>query len=198
MLVEYGRLGHVGHFPCDSPRERDSAVVVRTPRGVELGRVLRATGSGEASGEFVRGATAGDLADADRHAKRAEAILAEAVGLCAGSPVAVVDCELPLDGPAVLHLLPFAACDLDGVLHALAGQFALPVRVLDVSRRVEVEPVKSGCGSGGCSTGGCGSGGCSTGGCSRKQVKSADELTSYFAGLREQMDGLARRRLPLG
>ena len=217
MLVEYGRLGHVGHFSTDTPLGRDSSVVVRTPRGVEVGRVLNPTapfgvGLGrESGGDFVRPATEDDLELADEHATLAEAILAQAAVLCGAMPVAVVDCELPLEGPAVLHVLSFGACDLGDALQALARQFLAPVRVLDVSPWPDApEPAKTGCGSGcgssaggsGCSSGGCGSSasgdGCSTGGCSRKEVKSAADLTTYFAGLREQMDARVGARLPLG
>jgi hypothetical protein len=66
-------------------------------------------------------------------------------------------------------------------------------------------PEQSGCGkpgcgseSGSCSSCGSEAGGCRTGGCSRGAVKSADELSAYFAGLRTKMDAhFSAGRTPL-
>ena len=117
-----------------------------------------------------------------------------------GLPVAFLDVEVTLDGTAaVLHALPLGSCDADPVLADLSERFGLAVRLLDVSRvpTVKDPPEKAAtcgkpdCGSGGCSS--CGTGGCSTGSCSRGSVKTADELTSYFADLRRKMEQSAGR-----
>ena len=82
------------------------------------------------------------------------------------------------------------------------------MKLLDLSRSptAKDEPASAGCGKpgcgssgGGCSTGSCGTGGggCSTGSCSKGKVKSADELTAYFADLRHKMEADAARRTPL-
>ena len=117
-----------------------------------------------------------------------------------GDAVTFLDCEVTLDARgAVLHAVPWGACDLDPLLGDLSERFGLAVRVFDVSRlSVTTDPPepKTTCDKPDCGTGGgCGtSGGCSTGGCSRKQVKNADELTAYFADLREKMES---GRVPL-
>jgi hypothetical protein len=57
-----------------------------------------------------------------------------------------------------------------------------------------------GSGAGGCSscgTDGASKGGCSTSSCSRDKVKSADELTAYFADLRQKMEAAGAARTPL-
>ena len=66
-LVRYGRLGWVGLFtaPVGVVAERGDRVVVRTPRGLELGETLSAAGEthvGEATagGEIIRVATEED------------------------------------------------------------------------------------------------------------------------------------------
>ena len=202
LLVRYGRPGYVGRFRADDAVERGARVVVRGPRGLELGTVLCAADRGagiDDEGELLRTATAADDATADRAAALARDLLAAADDLAAGLPVAFPDAEVTLDGAAaVLHALPWAACDLDPLLVALSERFGLPVRLLDLSSTPAnpdpPEPAtscgKPDCGSGG---GGCGSGGgCSTGSCSRGAVKSAGELTAYFADLRGKMEAAAR------
>ena len=64
-----------------------------------------------------------------------------------------------------------------------AGLTGLALGTTGVASAAEAEKKRSG-GSGG---------GCSTGSCSKGSVKSADELTAYFAGLRKQMEGSAAR-----
>ena len=96
----------------------------------------------------------------------------------------------------------------DPFFDELSARFGLSVRLLDLSQTpVSRDPKptggcgESGCGSeaGGCSSCGDGEskGGCSTGSCSRGQVKSAGELTAYFADLRRKMDAAAATRTPL-
>jgi hypothetical protein len=201
LLVQYGRPGYVGRFRAAAALERGARVVVRGPRGLELGTVLcpaseRFTGVDD-EGELLRPATAADDAAADRAATLARDLLDAADALAAGLPVAFPDAEVALDGAsAVLHALPWAGCDLDPVLVALSDRFGLVVRLLDLSRTpANPDPPdpatatcgKPDCGSGGCSSCGTG-GGCSTGSCSRGAVKSAAELTAYFADLRDKME----------
>lgn len=200
LLVQYGRPGYVGRFRAECAMERGTRVVVRGPRGLEIGSVLcaaseRFTGVDE-DGVLLRAATPADDAAADRAAALARRLLEAADDLAAGLPVAFPDAEVALDAAAaVLHALPWAGCDLDPVLVALADRFGLPVRLLDLSRDAAnpdpPEPAatcgKPDCGSGGCSSCGTG-GGCASGSCSRGVVKSAAELTAYFADLRGKME----------
>jgi hypothetical protein len=207
-LVQYGRSAFVGRFTAEGLScARGDRVVVRSPRGVELGEVL-CEAAGRFAGQLDPGA-GGDVLrlagaeDAVCEAEREElghALLraAEAVGL----PLTFLDAEVTLDGTAaVLHVLPCAPCDADPLFADLSARFGLPVRMLDISRQPFTKDPPTTCGkpdcgtgSGGCSS--CGSG-CSTGGCSRGSVKSADELTAYFADLRHKMEQHGLGRTPL-
>jgi hypothetical protein len=187
---------------------RGDRVVIHGPRGLELGVVLcepHTRFQGEADdGEILRAVAPDDAADAERVTALARDILAAAE--CAGTvlPLAFIDVEVALDRTAaILHVLPWDACDADPLFGDLSERFGLPVRMLDLSRTPtttdEVQPAgcgKPGCGSsgGGCSSCGTG-GGCSTGSCSSGKVKSADELTAYFANLRRQMEATTRTPL---
>jgi hypothetical protein len=214
-LVQYGRPGFVGRFRSDfpDPLARGTAVVVRGPRGLELGTVLvepadRVTSLPD-DGDLLRTATpddertAADLTARGRELLDAAQARADELGL----PVSLVDAELALDGTsAVLHGLPWGACDASGLFAELSDRFGLPVRLLDLARapvtKDAPEPAAGcgkpdcGSGSGGCSSCGTG-GGCSTGSCSRGSVKSAAELTAYFADLRRKMEEHAATRTPL-
>jgi hypothetical protein len=209
-LIQYGRCGFVGRFRSASALDRGARAVVRGPRGVEFGEVLVALDGPDADGEILRAATTGDETEAAARDARAQELLAAATaGADArGLPLSFADVEVTLDGTAILHALPWDACDATELLEALSARFGLAVRLLDLSRASVVpEPAEKGCGkpgcgseSGGCSTCGTGTGsggGCSTGSCSRGSVKSADDLTAQFAELRRKMEaaGIARRPL---
>jgi hypothetical protein len=207
-LIQYGRPGFVGRFRSSLALSRGDRVVVRGPRGSELGEVLVPLGGPTADeGEVLRVATVEDDADeADRHARGRE-LLAQATHAAEQDalPLSFVDVEVTLDGCAILHALAWDACDATALLDSLAARSGFAVRLLDLSR-AHTEPAekaekgcgKPGCGteSGGCSTCGTG-GGCSTGSCSRGSVNSADELTAHFADLRRQMEVAGIVRTPL-
>lgn len=207
LLIQYGRSAFVGRFPCPAaPPPRGTTVVVRSPRGVELGTVLgplidRFAGQIDpsAGGELLRPATPADDAAEQRAVELADRILDAAEQ--SGQPITFLDCEVTLDARgAILHAVPWGACNLDPVLTELSERFGLAVRVMDVSRTPTLadppEPNTS-CGKPDCGTGegGCGTGGCSSGACSRGQVKSATDLTAYFADLRKQMEASGRTPL---
>jgi hypothetical protein len=199
LLIQYGRSAFVGRFVADAVADRGTVMLIRSARGVELGTCLgpvedRFATQLDEDGRVLRPATVQDHADARTADELADAILASATSDAA----TFLDCEVTLDRRgAVLHAVPWGECDLDPLLAELSERFGLAVRLLDV-RRLGVtsdppEPKttcdKPDCGGGNCGTGG----GCGTGGCSRKQVKGADELTAYFADLRQKMEG----RMPL-
>lgn len=202
FLVQYGRPGFVGRFRGTAPVARGDRVVVRGPRGVEFGEVLVALDCGGEDGEVLRVATPEDDAEFARLEATGQQLLAAADAT--DLPLAFVDVEVTLDGTAVLHALAWDACDATPLLEELGARFGLTVRLLDLSRAaIPPEPAEKGCGkpgcgseSGGCSTCGTG-GGCSTGSCSRGSVKSADELTTYFADLRRKMEAAGLARTPL-
>jgi hypothetical protein len=216
-LVQYGRPAFVGRFVAAAvPCVRGDRVVVRTPRGLELGTVLCEPDARFAhlvgpavDGDLLRPAGPDDLSRAETLAGRSPTILATADRLAAGSaaPVAFLDAEVFLDGTAaVLHAVAWGDTDLTPLLDAVSREVGLTVRLHDTGRTPVAKdaPEPPGCGKPGCGSesGGCSScgtgGGCSTGGCSRGQVKSADELTHYFADLRQKMDAhFDRGRTPL-
>lgn len=201
LLIQYGRSAFVGRFATDVAPLRGSAVVVRSARGVELGTCLgpvedRFTTQLDEDGTVLRIATDDDLLAARTADELADAILDSA----SSDHATFLDCEVTLDcRGAVLHAVPWGECHLDALLAELSDRFELAVRVLDVSRlSVTTDPPepKTKCDKPDCGEGNCGtSGGCSSGGCSRKQVKNADELTAYFADLRQKME--AAGRVPL-
>jgi hypothetical protein len=200
-LIQYGKPGFVGRFRSDLVLARHDRVVVETPRGVELGDVLVALADPDtADGNVLSRAAADQPADVLPLARE---LLAAAAGRAEelALPLAFVDVEVTLDGTAILHALPWAACDATPLLDDLAARFRLAVRLLDLSRVAGAnDPPQVGCGKPGCGTesGGCsGGGGCSSGSCSRGAAKSAEELTAYFADLRRKMEAAGLARTPL-
>src|SRR5262245_10982142 len=104
-LVHHGAAGHVGRFRSAACAPvRGDAVVVRTPRGVELGEVLRPAEFERASfpdpfvGELLRPATADDFATAARCQEAGRAVCEDAERLAAGHglAMAVLDAEVLL------------------------------------------------------------------------------------------------------
>lgn len=216
-LVQYGRAGFVGWFRLASADAlaRGDRAVIHGPRGLELGTVLceptgRFVSPDTTDGDLLRPASIEDEALAAASEARGQELLAAAdeMAAAAGLCLTFVDVEVSLDGiAAVLHTVPWGACDATPVLAALSDRFGLAVRLLDLSRgpTTRDEPEHTGCGKPGCGSesGGCsscesGGGGCSTGSCSRGKVKSAGELSAYFADLRQKMEAQAAARTPLG
>lgn len=215
-LVQFGRSGFVGRFAAVAAPARGARVVVRSPRGAEIGLVLCEAGeqfapSLPAEGELLRAATPDDEAVAATFPARESELLALATESAAGRglPLTFVDAELTLDDRLILHGLAWGACDATPLFDDLSARSGLSVRLLDLSRTPvarDPQPAPEGCGkpdcgsgAGGCSSCGTGEskGGCSSGACSRGAAKSADELTAYFADLRRKMDATGADRTPL-
>jgi hypothetical protein len=197
-LIQYGKLGFLADAACAFAAARGDRVVVTTERGWELGVVMASNPAGMNPAarriELVRTATLADIAAAERNEAFGQEILA--VTEAAGLPISFIDIEVTLDrAAAVLHALPYDACDASPALAALSDRFDLAVRLLDLSRERTSpdppDPEKMTCGKPDCGTGSgcssCSTGGCSTGSCSKGSVKSAEELTSFFTDLREKM-----------
>lgn len=205
-LVRYGRPGFIGRFASTLLPARAERVVVRGPRGVEVGEVLvssvESNEESGAEGEVLRLATTRDLEEAARLNARGQELFAAAAEHAL--PLAFVDVEVTLDGTAILHAVSWEACDATPLLDRLTARFGLPVKLLDLSR-VEIARDPTGCGKPGCGseTGGCstcgtgGGGGCTSGSCSRGSAKSAEELTAYFSDLRQKMESAGLVRTPL-
>jgi hypothetical protein len=206
FLIRYGRPGFVGRFAAALPLSRGERVLIRGPRGAEFGEVLLPVEGAGPDGEVLRVAGPSDEAAAVAAETRGQDLLAAASAAAAARnlPLAFVDVELTADGSAILHALPWDACDVTALLEDLAARFGCAVRLFDLSRQVTpAEPAPPGCGKPGCGTdaGGCSTcgtgGGCSSGSCSRGSAKSADELTAYFADLRGKMEAAGMARTPL-
>ncbi len=211
-LIQYGRPGYVGRYQSALTLVRGEKVVVSGPRGIELGEVLisandRASSSVKIDpGEILRTVTAEDNTQADHLGLRGQSLLTLAIarGIELELPLSFVDIEVTLDGTAILQALPWNECDATALLDELAIESGFSVRLLDLSRGLlEEAQTSGGCGKPGCGTesGGCSScgtgGGCSTGSCSRGSVKSSEELTAYFADLRQKMEDAGMVRTPL-
>lgn len=202
-LIQYGKPGFVGAFRSTLGLARHDRVVVKTPRGVEFGVVFVSLNDASVSdGEVLRTAEReGETDDIRPHAQELLAV-ASARAAELGLPLAFVDVEVTLDGTAILHALPWDACDATPLLDELTSRFTLVARLLDLSRAPGANDPSAGCGKPGCGSesGGCSSGvsgGCSSGSCSRGSVKSAEALTAYFADLRQKMEAVSLARTPL-
>ena len=219
-LVQYGRSAFVGHFEVLNRDAitalRGDRVVVHTPRGLEIGTVLceaaeRFSGSLDpmAGGELLREVGLDDEVDARECEQLGQRILnaGEQLAVEQGLPLLFIDVEVMLDRAfVVLHSVPWDECNADSLFVELTQRFEVTVQMLDLSRTPTItDPPektstcsKPGCGtsSGGCTSCGTG-GGCSTGSCSKGSVKSAEELTDYFANLRRQMETQVVQRMPL-
>jgi hypothetical protein len=193
-LVGYGLLGDFGRFRPVRPLAcgRGSRVVVRSPRGVEIGRVLREATPGLA--RHLPNTTLGPLlrvcGDEDERQAlvlqdRGSCLLDRAAALAAelGLPLDFLDVEVLLDGEhAVLHQVRAAACDVRPLVSTLSREFELQVSLADLAAApVEEEHACGSCGAGGC--GSCGAGGC--GSCGSASPR---EVQEYFAGLRQKID----------
>ena len=202
--IRYGRPGFVGRFASDWSFARDDRIVIDGPRGIEFGDVLAVSEPAEdsADGSVLRSATNDDEIESQCQLDRAQLLLATASDNPLALPLAFVDVEVTLDGTAILHALAWDECEATPFLEALAARFNLKVRLLDLARTpVAKDPTgcgKPGCGSeaGSCSSCGTG-GGCSTGSCSRGSVKSPEELSAYFADLRQKMEAASLVRTAL-
>ena len=200
-LVSYGLTGELGPFRGPVGLRRGDRVVVQTPRGRELGDILRPCSTrlneflgGPASGEILRRASADDEAEQQRQRQRAEAFRAAVSGL--------LDAEILLDGQTLL--VQAAGPHLPQIqlqATALAAQWGLSLTVFNAGLpfpETATDDEDGGCGScdsevgcGSCSSGGCGSGGCGSGGCGGE----TSDVRAYFAQLRDRMEH--RHRVPL-
>lgn len=212
-LVSHGRAAALTR--CRSAETwqpvRSDRVVLRSPRGLELGNVLGlAEGacdtSALAQGELLRRASAADEVLLSSLQEKSLALLdaAQTRIEADGLPLLALDAEFLLDGrEAFLHVLRWGDVTLTPLLESLNSSFGTTVRMVD--RGQPAAQNEHGCGScgscgsgGGCGSGDCGTkekGGCSSGSCSKGSFKTADDLSDYFLRLRAEM--LAHPRVPL-
>ena len=207
VIAQYGIPAYVGRFVSTTSLEeceRDAVVVVQSPRGVELATVLGIARLDNAidplaGGNLLRRANADDLEMQRIHDDRCVQLIDAANELIEAHqlPLISLDAEILLEGrDAVLHLLVLQECDASEMISKLNQRFNLTISLLESGNYSAANAPNPTCDKPGCGTesGGCTS--CSSGGCARKEVKSADDLTTYFAGLRQQMEQQSKR-LPL-
>ncbi len=202
-LVSHGLSGEFGTFRAATALDcrRGDRVVVRGPRGVEIGSVLCAATGGHTRlledvpvGDLLRRATDEDEAIARGMAERGQRLFEDARRLAAeqGLSLEIIDVEVSLDGHRVtLYYLRGAEADERPLVQTLSRKYEAMVALRDLA----LPQGASGCGrpdcghsDGDCST--CGSGGCSS--CGKTLGK---DLQDYFAGLRRKME--AHGRVPL-
>jgi hypothetical protein len=205
-VVQHGQGGYLGRFRNRSQRgfQRGDAVVVRTLRGLEIGTILNRASAHFASaiepvpsGELLRGLTSEDAALNNQLAERTRILIEDAQQVAERSALSltILDGEILLDGDcAILQVLRWGECDATALFADLSARHGLKVQLHDLT---SVPQQRAGCGEENCGSGNCSScgsgGGCSTGSCSSGAVKSAGELTAYFADLRSQMEADVRR-----
>lgn len=151
-VVRYGLLGHVGRFTAvDAMRyARRTRVVVRSPRGLEVGEVLAGPDdnslSGDAAGQILRRMSVQDDLLAARLDRRRHEALAACDRLLAdaGVSAALVDVEHLFDGEGLYFYFlgdpPPAATD---VTRQLAETYEAAVEF-----RKFAETLSEGCGPG--------------------------------------------------
>jgi hypothetical protein len=201
FLVSHGRAAAISRCRDAGGLQpvRSDVVVIRGKRGLELGEILCPAlpeAHEAASGELLRFASPADRQQSEQLYVRGRVILddLQALVLSDGLPLQPLDVDLTLDGErADVNVLSWGQAPLTRLREELHARHGVAVFFLDCSR-----PAESGCGScgadgcGDCGSGGCGD--CGSGGCSRGPT-SADELTRYFASLREQMNSAGRLSL---
>jgi len=203
-LVSHGSAGEFGRFHAAELIDcrRGDRVVVRGPRGLEIGSVLCEATPRHARmlentlpGDLLRRATPEDEEIARGTGERASRLFDDARTLVVelSLPLEILDVEVPLDGHQVtLHYLRWAECDERPLVSALSRKYETMVAL----RNLALPQGASACGRPDCgqSEGGCSS--CSTGGgCSSCGKTLGKDLQDYFAGLRKKMD--THRRVPL-
>ena len=208
-VVSFGKDAALGCFTAPEPiaLRRGDAVLLKTPRGIEVGEVLCPASIRQARllGAQVRGDLLRRLADDDRTRStdlesRGRMLLDAAHALSAEQDLnlIVLDAEVLFDGrQAMLQVLHPNPDELAGFVHALSARVGLEVRLTNLAQPLPAdEPEVSGCGKPDCGSGGGGCTSCSTGGgCSSCGPPGGVDVRPYFAHLRAQME--ASNRVPL-
>ncbi len=200
-LLNYGLAGDFGRFRSGRPVacRRGDRAVVRTHRGLEIGRVLREATPRHAHflpnttvGTLLRLAGPDDDRIAERMGERARLLFdrARRTAKELALPLEVIDVEVLLDGEhGVLHLLRFEESDVRPFVSALSREFELHILLTDLGGPAPAAEAEehAGCGREGCGGGAGGCSSCGTGGCSSCGTE-AHDAQEIFAALREKME----------
>jgi cell fate regulator YaaT (PSP1 superfamily) len=209
FIVGFGKSGALGVFTSAEPLllRRGQAVIVRTPRGVEVGTVLcqatlrqaRLLGA-TSSGELLRTASVDDEAGHEeriafeRHIFEKSRTWAQSTGLAAE----ILDVDLMFDGAQAIVQFVGSDTDAEKLAHALEQHFTIAIRLENLAVAMPAETHEHGgcdkpdCGrraGGSCTTCSSGGGGCSSCGAGKT------DLREYFSHLRTKME--AAQRIPL-
>jgi cell fate regulator YaaT (PSP1 superfamily) len=203
FIVGFGKSGALGVFNAPAPLllRRGDRVIVRTPRGIEVGSVLCPATVRQARllGATASGALLRPLSDADAALLVAQQQLAQQVYAVARKQAQeldaeILDVEVFFDGRQAIVQFVGESSGLDDVAQILEHCFTLEVRLENLAQAVH-DADHGGCGkpdcgrdAGGCST-------CSTGGGCSSCGSSKVDLRPYFAHLREKMEQDQRRPL---
>ncbi len=166
-LVQVGAFGNIGRFSAvDAVRyPRETRVICRTARGLEVGRVLddSARGTGTPDGELLRRMTVEDELLLSRIEKHKDSAFLACCRLLAERKVSatLMDVEATFDGKSLYFyflggstpLLENLTADLAAVYESEAkiGTFAETL-VTGCGPDCGTDAAASGCGTGGCST----------------------------------------------
>lgn len=204
FVISFGKSGALGVFNAPAPLvlRRGDRVVVRTPRGVELGAVLCAATVRQARllgatgmGELLRPLAAADAARLPALDRLAQELYAAAREQASACLVEVLDVEVLLDGAVAIVQYLGDDTNLDTFAQALESRFAIAVRLENLAQPACAAEEHGGCDKPDC---GRGAGGCSTcsagGGCSSCGSGKVD-MRDYFAHLRDKMEHHQRRPL---
>jgi cell fate regulator YaaT (PSP1 superfamily) len=207
-LVSYGSTGDFGRFRPVQPIlcRRGDRVVIRSHRGLELGEVLCQATPGHAQflpnttvGTLVRLANEQDEQTAQERRRRGRQLCEDARRLAAelALPLEILDAEILLDSQqADVQFLRWDECDFRQLVSTLSTRYEVQLAMHDLAQPREAP--EDGCGREGCGRAG-GRGGCAScstgGGCSSCGAANKEEVTDYFAGLRQQMETRQRTAL---
>jgi cell fate regulator YaaT (PSP1 superfamily) len=210
-LLSYGVLGDFGRFrPLRTlDCRRGQRAVVRSHRGLEIATVLCAALPGHALflpntsvGQLIRLAAREDENTAALVVERGRAMYDASRNMAVelGLPAEVLDAEVLLDNEhAVVHYLSGEPFDARPWVSAISKRFEVHVTLQNLTQASQHEEDEEGHGCGRPDCGQTEGGGCSTcgtgGGCSTCGSAKPEEVQSYFAGLRDQMEQAQRTQL---
>jgi hypothetical protein len=206
-IVSFGSGGALGVFSASAPTplRRGDRVVVRSPRGTDIGTVLCPATDRQArllgatpSGSLLRPVGAEDGARLEETRRRADAVFEASRRLAAQQNLAidVLDVDMLFDG--LQAVVQFVGDDsgLEGLARKLERIFAIAIRLENLAQPAPADEPDGGCGKPDC---GHGAGSCTTcatgGGCSSCARGSGVDLRPYFAHLRDQMEKSQRHPL---
>jgi hypothetical protein len=206
FICSFGKSGALGVFNAPAPMvlRRGDRVVVRTPRGIEIGSVLcpasvrqaRLLGA-TAAGDLLRPLSADDVTRAAELNAVAQTVYDEArrqIGITQLA-IEVLDVEILLDGRQAIVQHVGDDPRLDEWAHALEQRFTIAVRLENLAQPAAHAEEHAGCDKPDCgrNAGGCSE--CSTGGGCSSCGSGKVDMREYFAHLRQKMENSQRRPL---